>query len=241
MLARVPSRGRSIRRTRESVHAVQDLPPRVLSLLAVAGAIATFATAAGEAFPDWVAQASLGIAVTLALAAVTAFCISSYPDSPLLFWVPRRWKAVPLATHRRRLINGEKVPVSESDFEIVWQSWCDELTGLLRGSGFPRDRNSAPPDSDHDTRLAKVLGEYHKPGGLRIRAVRHVDEAWDRPIADVTRKYREQFYGPTTAQALWDLTDEVYVRFIGPVARRKEARHDRPQGPGWMARRLRRP
>jgi hypothetical protein len=208
---------------RESTGAdVEDLPPRVLSLLAVAGAIATFATSVGDTFPGWVAAVSLGVAVLLALSALFAFLISAYPGHKWLSWVRKEWKAVPLATHRRRLIAGEKVPVSEEDFEIVWQSWCDDVTGVLRGNGFP---DKGPPEADADPDA--VLRAYHAVNGLRVRALRYADEAWHRGIEGVDRDYRGQFYAVEKAADLWTINIEVYDRFIKPVVTKKAERHAR--------------
>jgi hypothetical protein len=192
---------------------MEEFPPRVLGLLAIAGAIATFATSAGDTFPHWVARATLLVAVVFALLAGAMFLISTYPGR-MRKWRPRRltaWlTAMPIAAHRRRLIRGERVPVVAEDFKVVWQDWCDDVTELLRGEGFP---DGGPNREDADKEA--VLHSYYRCG-LRKRALRHADEASDQGIVD--RSYRKMFYGPTCPADLWELNRNVAVTFIEPAS-----------------------
>jgi hypothetical protein len=194
---------------------MEPLDPRVLGLLAIAGAIATFATSSGEVFPNWIAWVSLGIAATFFVAAAVAFYISSYPNR-VARRVPRSWIAGPIALHRRRLIKGDKVPVTRGDFKIVWQDWSDDVTSLLREQGFPRERAYAE-DADEGS----LLREYHR--SLRNQALRLSDEASDQKIVD--RLYRERFYNPTSADDVWKLVRNVADTFVEPESapRRVEA------------------
>lgn len=188
---------------------MEELPPRVLAVLAVAGAIATFATSAGDAFPNWVPRVSLAVALLFAALAGALFFVSTYPHRVKRWWpkgLTARPTAMPLATHRRQLLAGKKVPVIRDDFKIVWQDWCDDMTALLRGRGVPYDRPYADDADEH-----AVLREYFR-SGLRNRALRHADEATDQGLVD--RLYREKFYAPTSAIELWQLTRNVGGIFI---------------------------
>jgi hypothetical protein len=202
---------------------MEQLPPRVLAILAVAGAIATFATSAGDAFPYWVPRASLIVALAFALFAGAMFLISTYP-ARVRRWRPRcltaRMTAVPIATHRRQLIREQKVPVIAEDFKVVWQDWCDEVTALLRGEGFPYER---PYREGADEEA--LICTYYK-SGLRNRALRHADEASDQGMVD--RLYREDFYAPTSAKDIWKLVRDAAERFIEPVSTPRPSERGRP-------------
>jgi hypothetical protein len=187
---------------------MEPLSPRVLGLMAIAGAIATFATSSGDVFPAWIAWASLGIAVVFFLAAAAAYWLSAYPNRAAS-WSPKSWTAEPIALQRRRLLNGEKVAVTRSDFKVVWQDWCDDVTSLLRERGFPRERECA---SEADERA--VLEEYNRR--LRNRALRLSDDASDQAI--VARLYRERFYDVTSADDIWRLVRNVADTFIEPAS-----------------------
>lgn len=121
---------------------------RILPLLAIAGAVATLATSLGNAFPRGIAWATLGVAACFATLAAINAVIAVDPA-----WWRDRWPgslmnhvtAVPLPARRRELIAGTAIPVSRQDFKVVWQTWCDDLTALMRSRGFHREPQMTKP------------------------------------------------------------------------------------------------
>jgi|SRR5215212_9368659 len=194
---------------------MDEFPRKSLGLVAVAGAIATFATSLGDTFPRPFAWVSLAVAALFAAAAGSSYIISLNPARwrrrrPKRLWA--RITAGPLALDRKALIDGRKAPVSREDFKVVWQVWSDDLTAVMRTRGFPRER----PRAD-GTNEGKLLRIYHRD--FRNRALRHSDDASEQGF--VRREYREGFYDPESVDDLWDIIHEVALRWVEPVSERR--------------------
>jgi hypothetical protein len=125
------------------------------------------------------------------------------------------WLTVPDAERRLRLARQEAVPVSKLDFFVAWQGWCDDVTALLRGSGFPHPEQRLANTSDPTAKEAVQKG-YH--GDLRNRGLFLLDEGARRRDSRSTApnrrlmpydEPRRRIQRATTPDELWALVDHI--------------------------------
>jgi hypothetical protein len=184
------------------------------------GVLAGYVLARLDNPPGWLRAAVIVvIGVVFVLALITsppvASWLSRYPKiGPRLAWL-----TVPDAERRLRLARQSAVPVTKLDFFVAWQGWCDDVTALLRGNGFPHPEQRLISTSEPDA-IEAIRKGYH--GDLRNRGLFLLDEGarrHDKKSTAPNRRLtpydepRERIQRATAPGELWALVDHITSRY----------------------------